>query len=92
VVKNWIEKDWKKWIHPFVVVNITNWKTECNLLTSALLNIDEADFLVEHYKNSVQEHGFNVYLNFITDTTKQRGTESTHVDELHVGLGGNKNG
>jgi hypothetical protein len=92
VVKNWIEKDWKKWIHPFVVVNITNWKTECNLLTSALLNIDEADFLVEHYKNSVQEHGFNVYLNFITDTTKQRGTESTHVDELQVGLGGNKNG
>jgi hypothetical protein len=49
-------------------------KTECNLLTSVLLNIYGADFLVEHYKNSVQEHGFNVYLNFITDTAKQRST------------------
>jgi hypothetical protein len=57
-----------------------------------LLNIYEADVLVEHYKNSVQEHGFNVYLNFITNTANQRGTESIHVDELQVGLGGNKNG
>jgi hypothetical protein len=71
---------------------LPNEKTKCNLLTSVLLNIYEADFLVEHYKNSVQEHGFNVYLNFITDTAKQRSIESIHVDELQVGLGGNKNG